>query len=146
MTNQKTPLNLDQQNPVALSGDLTQPPTSIPTKPYFKDLSSSLQSFTDTSYNNSVDIYNNSPESAKTTNVTMTVHTVYAITILLLTYITYQLLRIIKPRFLVDEKKQIRMFRTFLFTHFVNSIIILLVVRYYPELTIKYLKLLKINN
>ena len=121
------------------------PPTSSPPSKInntLSDMSSSLQNFTSTVQDNYSDIYNGSPDTAKQTQIKMSIRNAYILTLIICTYITYNAICVIKPDFLVNEKKEILKLRTLIFANFINSIVFILIVRYNPELVKKYLKMI----
>ena len=123
------------------------PPTSSPPSKInntLSDMSSSLQNFTSTVQDNYSDIYNGSPDTAKQTQIKMSIRNAYILTLIICTYITYNAICVIKPDFLVNEKKEILKLRTLIFANFINSIVFILIVRYNPELVKKYLQMINV--
>jgi len=121
---------------------ISPPPSKINNT--LSDMSSSLQDFTSTIQDNYSDIYNGSPDTAKQTQIKMSIRNAYILTLIICTYITYNAVCLIKPDFLVNEKKEILKLRTLIFANFINCIIFILIVRYNPELVKKYLQMINV--
>jgi hypothetical protein len=128
--------------PMPAMSAMSAPPSKINNT--LSDMSSSLQNFTSTVQDNYSDIYNGSPDTAKQTQIKMSIRNAYILTLIICTYITYNAICVIKPDFLVNEKKEILKLRTLIFANFVNSIVFILIVRYNPELVKKYLQMINV--
>ena len=74
----------------------------------------------------------------------MSISTAYYATVIMLSLFTYNLLSYFRPSIILNEKKEIRKFRTFILSNFINTMIMFLIVRFYPQLIVNYMKMLHV--